>query len=735
MSKILIVSNRLPLQITIKNNSVDVKPSVGGLATGMKSFHQKADSKWIGWSGMVDEEITPDSSKKINSSLQKAKCIPVHLSNEELEKFYYGFSNKTIWPLFHYFTEYTEFDSESWEVYKKVNEKYAEAILENIEPNDKIWIHDYQLLLLPKMIKEKSPESLIGFFLHIPFPSFEVFRILPWRKEILEGMLGADLIGFHTYNYQRHFFSSVRRLLGFDIAFNEIHLPERTLIADSFPMGIDYKKFHDAAKAQSLKLGKDKSEILQSIDKHLILNPGMKFILSIDRLDYTKGIASRLRAFEYFLNKYPEFIGKVTLVMLSVPSRENVEQYRKMKSEVDELVGKINGQYSTINWTPVWYFYRSVPFENLIDLYISSDVALLTPIRDGMNLVAKEYIASRIDKKGVLILSEMAGAAQEMSESIVINPNSFDDIADSIKEALLMSDEEQIERNTTLQQRLKRYNIQKWAEDFMDSLIGVEKLREKYQSKKIVPAIENKILSKYRESKKRIIFLDYDGTLVGFKRRPEDASPDEELFYFLDKLADDKRNTLVLISGRDKASFDKWFKDRNYVLVTEHGVWKKLPGKEWELFEKHNVDWKDSIFPVIEFYVDRTPGSFIEEKNYSIAWHYRKVDPELGVMRANELKDQLNSFIANHNLEILEGNKVIEVKNSGINKGRAAMNIIGGTEYDFILGIGDDWTDEYLFKELPEKAITIKVGIQFTSARYNIESVLGVRKLLAKITS
>lgn len=733
MNKLIIVSNRLPLQISIENEELNVSPSVGGLATGMKSVHEAYHSQWVGWSGLTEEQIPKGLEKKVEEAVKKEGCVAVPLTEEEMELYYFGFSNKTIWPLFHYFTQFTEFSQENWDAFKAVNQKFADVIIGMVKKGDKVWVHDYQLLLLPKMIKEKCPDVSIGFFLHIPFPSFEVFRILPWRTELLEGMLGSDLIGFHTFDYERHFLSSVRRILGFDGSFNELNVNGRIIKAESFPMGIDYDRFFDAAMDQQRKSIKDRSKIQQELSKYQLMSPEVKLILSIDRLDYTKGIAHRLRAFEHFLKKYPQFLEKVTLVMLAVPSRASVEHYQMMKSEIDELVGRLNGEYSTINWTPIWYFYRSLPFENLIDLYTSCEIALLTPIRDGMNLVAKEYVATRIDQKGVLILSEMAGAAKEMSEALVINPNNNDEIADAIKTAILMPEEEQISRNTVLQDRLKRYNVARWASDFMNSLNKTEELKNKYLAKKLTSKIEEKILEKYKSADKRIIFLDYDGTLVGFKNKPEDARPDEELYKILDKLAADSKNELVLISGRDREFFNKWFGDKNFSLIVEHGVWLRKPNEEWKLIEQMETSWMETIRSVMQFYIDRTPGTFLEEKNYSLVWHYRKADPELGKQRANELKDELGSLIANHNLDILEGSKVIEVKNSGINKGRAALTRLKNKEFGFIFGIGDDWTDEFLFKSLPKEAITVKVGIMNTQARYYIESVDESRELLRKL--
>lgn len=734
MSKMIIVSNRLPLNIGIENENLNIKPSVGGLATGMRSVHNTHESIWIGWTGLTEDELLPETLKKVNTAVEKENCIGVPLSRKDIDLYYYGFSNKTIWPLFHYFTEFAEFKKEYWDAYCEVNQKFADVVVKNCKKGDTVWIHDYQLLLLPKLIKEKVPEVSIGFFLHIPFPSYEVFRIIPWRTELIEGMLGSDLIGFHTYDYERHFLSSVRRLLGYEINFNNINLNTRIVKADSFPMGIDYDKFHNAAVQHLSKSISDKSDIQQQLDKHTLSSPDIKLILSIDRLDYTKGIAKRLYAYEYFLEKYPEFQGKTSLVMLAVPSRANVDQYQIMKSEIDELVGRINGKYASITWSPIWYFYRSMPFENLIDLYTSCEIALLTPIRDGMNLVAKEFIASKVDKKGVLILSEMAGAVKEMSEALLINPQNYEEIADALKKAIQMPEYEQIERNTIMQNRLQRYNINRWALDFINSLNKVIEDKEKYIAKKMNTSILNKITNTYKNADKRILFLDYDGTLVGFKDKPIDAYPDNELYAFLDKLAADPKNEIVLISGRDKDTFAQWFGNKNYTLIVEHGVWIKSPKESWRLIQQMNNDWKENIKPIFEFYVDRTPGSFIEEKNYSFVWHYRKVDPELGPMRANELKYDLTALVANHNLEILEGNKVIEIKNSGINKGRAALYKINNIHYDFILGVGDDWTDEYLFQDLPAKAYTIRVGLKNTLAKYNVDTVNDVRDLLKKLS-
>lgn len=730
MNKTIIVSNRLPLQIAIDNNNLEITPSIGGLATGMKSVHAEGNGIWIGWSGITDEELDENLKVKVNLEIEKVKCKSVDLTKRDVDDFYLGFSNRTLWPLFHYFLEYTEFEKDHWEAYKRVNQKFADVVLETIEEGDTVWIHDYQLLLLPELIKAKKPNVTIGFFLHIPFPSYEIFRTFPWREELLKGMLGSDLIGFHTYDYERHFLSSVKRILRLDVNFNEISYYDRIVKIDSFPMGIDYNKFHDAA-IQHNKSGTVKSDLQKRLDTHINESEDTKFILSIDRLDYTKGIPNRLKAYEYFLNKYPKYKEKVRLVILAVPSRSNVPQYKKLKRETDELVGRINGGFATVSWTPIWYFYRSLPFENLIDLYNSSDIALITPVRDGMNLVAKEYVATRTNQDGVLILSEMAGASKEMNEAILINPNSFEDFATALDKALTMPKAEQKSRMKILQKRLKRYDVEKWASEFLKSLKATNQVKEIVVSKKLNPQHEETMVKSFNQANKRLILLDYDGTLVGFKDNPQEAKPDEFLYKLLDKFQDKDNTTLGLISGRDKETFQNWFGDKAYSLVTDHGVWLR-ENKEWTALEILKTDWMTNIKPILESFVDRTPGTFIETKKYSLAWHYRTADPELAQIRTMELNTVLTSMVANNELSILPGNKVIEIKSSNVNKGRAVNRFLLNAKYDFIMIIGDDWTDEYMFEVAPDSAFTIKVGFNKTKAKYQIKDPNRVRELLNK---
>ncbi|MCK5731303.1 MAG: bifunctional alpha,alpha-trehalose-phosphate synthase (UDP-forming)/trehalose-phosphatase, partial [Draconibacterium sp.] len=478
MKRLFMISNRLPLQVIENDGVKELIPISDGFDSGLNRFYESFDIKWIGRAGVNINEISENEKQDIDNKFRSENCIPIYLDQQIKYEFLEGFCENTIWPLFNYFTQFSRYNPTQWEAYKKVNQMFADVISKYVTEDDILWIHDYHLMLLPSLIREKLPNISIGYFQHIPFPSFEVFRLLPWRMELLEGILGADLIGFHTYDYQRHFMSCVRRLLGNETFFNRIRLDERIVKTDAFPKGIDFEYFNSTAKELEQNTDIQVSDIHKELIEFRRKSKDRKIILTFDRLDYTKGIPARIRAFELFLKTYPEYIEKVSLFMFVTPSRENVGDYMNLKREMDELVGRINGQYGSIGWMPIWYFYRDTDRLESIELYNNADIALITPTRDGMNLPAKEYIACRTDKTGVLILSEMAGAAKELGESIIVNPNNRTEVAQAIYQALNMSVTEQIKRNSILQKRLKIYNEERWANDFIKGLEDVKKLQE-----------------------------------------------------------------------------------------------------------------------------------------------------------------------------------------------------------------------------------------------------------------
>jgi trehalose 6-phosphate synthase/phosphatase len=542
-------------------------------------------------------------------------------------------------------------------------------------------------------------------------------------------MLGADLIGFHTYDYERHFLSSVRRILRKEVQFNRVINGFREVVVDTFPMGIDYDKFHRKAEEHLAQKENEKSELKKQLELHRKGAESGKLILSIDRLDYTKGVVNRIEAFDLFLTKYPEYLEKVRLLMLTVPSRSDVPEYAKLKKETDELVGRINGKYATVNWTPIWYYYRAMSFDDLIDLYMTSDIAMITPVRDGMNLVAKEFIASRVSGDGVLILSEMAGASKELFEAILINPFDKNAMADALLKAITMPVEEQKQRNIGMQKRLSRYTVDYWAKDFMKALQSKNEIKEEIQIPKIHNGTQQKLVQAFAKAKNKMIFLDYDGTLVAFNEKPDLAIPDAKLLSIIDRLCKLPNTDVGIVSGRDQAFLDKWFAKLPITLVAEHGHYIKRKGAEWNGSVTGKKEWMADVLPIFETFTDRTPGTFIEEKHNSLVWHYRKTDPELAPGRVVEIKTVLSSLISDE-VTILDMDKALEVVDRQVNKGSAVFEIKNQGDYDFILCIGDDVTDENMFVSLPDHAYTVKVGRKPTAAKYYIESVAQVKALL-----
>lgn len=719
MPRLIIISNRLPLTINRKDGELHYYPSAGGLATGLNSLDSSMERLWIGWPG---EEITDKKEQKsITKNLKEDGLAPVFLSQQEIDLYYGGFSNKTIWPHFHYFTQYTTYDDDYWEAYQQVNRKFAEASIPLIQEDDLVWVHDYQLMLLPAMIREAFPNTSIGFFLHIPFPSYEVFRVLPWRKEILEGLLGADQIGFHTFNYMRHFLSAVYRISGFEHNFGKLTVGHRLINVDVFPMGIDYEKY----AYPEVQLSNDDGSF--SIKK---LAKGKQLIISIDRLDYTKGIPNRLLTFEKFLLHYPEYHRKVSLMMVVVPSRSSVDQYQELKEEVDKLVGNINGNYGTFDWTPVQYFYRSLNFNELVTLYQEADIALITPLRDGMNLVAKEFVASKEkSKNGVLILSEMAGASNELMDALIVNPQDSNNIVAAIHQALTMTEPERRWRLSNMQEKLKKYNVRHWAATFIKEQKKLMEKQKDQHTNVLSSKARQEMLQSYKAADRRLLILDYDGTLMGFHPDPQAVQPDEQLLRLLKGLTQVAGNRVVVNSGRDRHTLQEWLGDLPLQFAAEHGVWVKQEN-DWQINSSLNNKWKKDIRPLLENLVERTPGSFIEEKDYSIAWHYRQIDRDLGEKRVREFRDVLLYLTHNLDLQVLEGNKVVEIKNAGVNKGKATAQWLNGQSWDFILAMGDDHTDEDIFKALPDEAYTIKIGLDRSVANFSLPGVKDVRKLL-----
>ncbi len=727
MGKLIIVSNRLPITMKKTRGRLSITQSVGGLATGLGSFYQSRESIWVGWPGIASNALSDEQQTEIKYKLQERSCHPVFLTQKQIDNYYNGFCNRTIWPLFHYFPLYTQYKDSDWRAYYRVNAMFRDAVTQVASSEDTIWVQDYQLMLLPRLLRAELPQAKIGFFLHIPFPSSEIFRLLPWREDLLRGLLGSDLIGFHTYDYVRHFLTSVRRLLGYGQAMAGrlvIGTGERLVKVDAFPMGIDYERFSLAADSPDTK--KEMDRIREQIGPRQI-------ILSVDRMDYTKGLIQRLEAYDLFLSKFPKYRGKVTFVLKAIASRAGVIQYQELKSQLDELVGRVNGKYGSLEWMPVWYLFRFLPESMLVALYRLADVALLTPVRDGMNLIAKEFIATKTHQNGVLILSELAGAAQELQEALIVNPNNRVQMANAIRKGLEMGKEERQKRLKLMQSRMRNYNVVRWAQDFIEGLESIKQMQERFAAKKLTVRVKQQLLEKYHSARKRLFLLDYDGTLVQFAGDPQEADPPDRLIELLDELSSAEGNRVVIISGRDRPTLERWFSNLHVGLVAEHGVWYKEPEQPWQIVEPLTKDWKEAIRPLFELYVSRTPGSSLEEKEFSLVWHYRKAEKTFAEVRVGELKESLEPLLENRPLSILEGHRFLEVKNAGINKGRIALQWISKASWDFIFAAGDDTTDEDMFQALPDNACSIRIGMVPSHSRFAIESPRELQRLLREL--
>jgi trehalose 6-phosphate synthase/phosphatase len=731
--RLVIVSNRLPFTASVTDAGPQFTSSSGGLTTGLSDYlarprpdgSEPLEFMWFGWPGTA---ISPAHQDAVREHGKKQfRMSPVFLPEESMDRFYHGFCNKTIWPLFHYFPSLTCYEENYWQEYKRVNGIFAEHLLQELRPDDLVWVHDYQLMLLPGLIRQRFPDMAIGFFLHIPFPSFELFRMLPseWRNEIIEGLLGSSLVGFHTHDYTRHFLSCVLRTAGYEHQLGTLTLRDRTVKVDTFPMGVDFERFARASIAEETQ--KRVTELREKCD-------GQKVIFSVDRLDYTKGLINRLLGYDLFLKQHPEWHGKVTFVLSVAPSRIGVESYQAMKQELEQTVGRIVGAYGNVQWTPLIYQYANLGFEEIVARYRMCDVALITPLRDGMNLVAKEFIASRPDQTGVLILSEMAGAAKEMGEALIINPFQIEDFARALEKALAMPLEEQVRRNQPIQERLRTYSVVRWGEDFIQALRSTQRTEAAHRARALTGRAHTSLIQQFQAAGSRALLLDYDGTLVPFVDNPKFAHPDSELLRLLSLLSADPASKVVIVSGRPRRDLEQWFGDLPVALIAEHGVWLRARGEDWRAMKAVTAEWKDRVRPILQLYVDRLPGALLEEKEFSLAWHYRRADRDQASLRAKELLDDLADYTRNVDVQVLEGDKVLEIRKTSVTKGTAAVDWLAANPADFILGIGDDWTDEDLFRALPRQAYSVRVGLAPTAARYFLGTHMAVRRLLQEMS-
>jgi trehalose 6-phosphate synthase/phosphatase len=723
-TRVVIVANRLPVATVVDHDDTRLTPSSGGLVTSLRPWHERGDGVWVGWPGDTSS-LSAERRADLDRQLGDHRFVPVHLTGDEAERSYHGFANRVLWPLFHYQVDRVPVDAADWDAYRLVNERFAEVAWREYRPGDTIWIHDYQLMLVPGLLRGRLPHARIGFFLHIPFPSSEVFRVLPWRQQILDGLLGADLIGFHTFAYLRHFVNALLHIEGVEADVDHVHVDGRDVRLGAYPMGIDAQAFSALASTP---------EVVAASETMRRDAGGRRILLGVDTLDYTKGIPRRLHAIERLLARQPELADTIRYVQVAVPSRGEVDAYQKFKQQVEEFVGRINGAFGTLRSVPIHYVHHAVSPAELVALYRTADVMLVTPLRDGMNLVAKEFVASRVDEDGVLVLSEFAGAAVELDGAVVVNPYDVEALAGTIMHTLSLPPAERRARMKTLRRQVTEHDVHDWAARFVRTLLEARPIDG-------MPAASPPGLSLARAFETATaaahvrLLLDYDGTLVPLARSPEAAVPDQDLIELLETLTVLPGTRVDIVSGRPREPLEAWFGHLPMALWAEHGFWYRPdPGHPWRTTANPPPRWQDRIRPMLEQFVASTPGSRIETKISSLVWHFRGAQREHGIRQAHELRMMLGTAFSNQPWGVIEGKKTIEVRLRAADKAVVAARVASDSELGTaIVAIGDERTDDDLFIALPASSIRVAVGRPSPHAPFVVKDYRDVRRLLREL--
>ena len=708
----MIASNRLPIRLTVDRTSVQVQRSSGGLSAALDAV--RGDATWVGWPGGV---VPPAMQKRVGKRLAKDHLYPVFLSAEEEEDFYGKVCNDTLWPLFHYFQDRLRITPEAWTRYVEVNQRFADTIIEHCEPDSRVWVHDFHLMLVPAMLRAREPRLSIGFFLHIPFPSSEIYRLLPEREQLLRGVLGADYVSFQVGDYARHFRSSCLRMLGIDSEPDWLELDGRRVGIGVDPIGIDVDGFREVIADP------ETARLLADLEKQY---EGRRLVLGVERLDYTKGIPQKLHAFERFLEQDPGRARTTTMIQVVVPSRLDSPEYRAQRDEIELLIARINGQFGRPGTTPVEYIHRDISKPALVALYRRADVMMVTALRDGMNLVAQEFVLCQSEPglpsrwRGALLLSELAGSAQVLPGALLVNPWSVEGVVEHLATALELSVRERQRRLETMSNRVEDLDSKRWAEGFLTRL-GRYSRRERIARRPptVDAAVEERIRKRFVRARARTIVLDYDGTLREFEIHPDLAQPTPEIRALLRSLAEVPNTSVHIVSGRRRRNLEQWFGRLPVHLCAEHGYLARAPGEEWRTLVDLDLSWLRPIERLLRRVAADVPGAHVERKSCSVAWHYRQAEPEYGQWRARELLNDLHQHLQNAPAEILQGHQVVEVRAQGVDKGLYVRSLFpeGKVVNHFVLGLGDDRTDHDLLDALPAGSVAGHVGGLLPSTR------------------
>ncbi|ORX60421.1 hypothetical protein DM01DRAFT_1365833 [Hesseltinella vesiculosa] len=710
------ISNLARRRSTLPNLGNTTRAGHSAMFAGIRSWNQHYSTLFIGGAGTILDEATNQDIHHENLShpqkhalrqilSQRYNMVPVFIPHDTLVGHYEGYCKQVIWPLFHYvmWDNLLE-EGKYWEDYINVNQQFAQAAADHYEPGDIVWVQDYHLALVPQMLRKLKPEALVGFFLHTPFPSSEIFRCLPHRREILNGMLGANMVGFQTYNYARHFSSNCTRILGYESSPEGIETRSGIVSLGIFPIGIDV----DNTRANCQRPGVE--EKVKAIRQRYA---GKFILVGRDKLDPAKGVLQKLEAFEKFLTDYPEWRDKVVLIQVTTPGAHGG---LRSEAKIAETAHRINTNFGTIAFTPVCYYHQHIDKDEFYALLKAADVALVTPVSDGMNTTSFEFTVAQEDNHSPLILSEFAGTARSMSAAVIVNPWDYCWVATALNECLSMSEEEKKEKSQLLSNFVNTHTASFWATCLANNLMAIKDKKGANSTK----LDSKRLLIEYKSSTKRLFFFDYDGTLTPIRDRPEDAKPSAETIELLTALCQNPANTVWVVSGRDQDTLDQWLGGVPHLgMSAEHGCFSRRANGKWvSNIDRIDMAWKDDVREIFRYYTERTPGSFIEEKRGSLTWHYRQADAKYGAFQAKECQNHLEqSIVGKLPVETLVGKMNLEVRPTLINKGEVVKRCLGqSSTADFVFCAGDDRTDEDMFRSLTTNAtadimvFTVSVG-------------------------
>uniref|UniRef100_A0A7N0TGG8 alpha,alpha-trehalose-phosphate synthase (UDP-forming) n=1 Tax=Kalanchoe fedtschenkoi TaxID=63787 RepID=A0A7N0TGG8_KALFE len=786
--RIIIVGNQLPVRA---ERRADVSTSwifnwdENSLLLQLKDGLGDDDTEVI-YVGCLNEEIHPNEQDEVSQMLlEKFKCVPTFLPPDLFTRYYHGFCKQQLWPLFHYMLPLSpelggRFNRSLWQAYVSVNKIFADRIMEVINPEDDfVWVHDYHLMVLPTFLRKRFNRVKLGFFLHSPFPSSEIYKTLPVREDVLRALLNSDLIGFHTFDYARHFLSCCSRMLG--LAYESkrgyigLEYYGRTVSIKILPVGI-----HLGRLQLVLSQPETETKVAELVKQYC--DQGRLMLLGVDDMDIFKGISLKLLAMERLLVQHPEWQGKVVLVQIANPARGKGNDVKEVQSETYSTVKRINDKFGRPGYAPVVLIDEALKFSDRIAYYVVAECCLVTPVRDGMNLMPYEYVISRqgndkldrvmrleasTPKKSMLVVSEFIGCSPSLSGAIRVNPWNIDSVADAIDSALELAESEKRLRHEKHYRYVRTHDVGYWGRSFLQDLgrtCGDHERRRCWGigfglSFRVVALDPNfrklsldLIVSAYKRTTARAVLLDYDGTLM--PQGSIDKSPSPHVISILNSLCRDKNNTVFIVSAKSRSTLSEWFSHcEDLGIAAEHGCFFRLKrNEEWETcIPVGDYSWKQISQPVMQLYTETTDGSTIEDKETAQAWCYEDADPDFGSCQAKELLDHLESVLANEPVTVKSGQNCVEVKPQGVSKGLVAkrlLSVMQGRQVlpDFILCIGDDRSDEDMFEAISSstsgpllsptaEVFACTVGRKPSKAKYYVDDTTEIARLIQELAA